>query len=59
MSECNHVEVRKLSSFFSWIPPEEDRDVKCFNKTVVDNCHKCKGIIKESYDTTNKQDDRT
>jgi len=52
MSECNHIEVRKLSSFFPWIPPDEDKDVRCFNKTEADQCRVCKGIIKESYDTT-------
>lgn len=57
MSECNHVKLRKLSSFFPWIAREDDKDVRCYNKTEADNCPNCKKI-KENYDTKIEYDDR-
>lgn len=56
MSECNHVYMRKLSSFFPWIAPEDDKKVRCFNKTEADSCPKCDNI-EESHDKGDRKDD--
>ncbi len=41
MNECDHTKLRKLSSFFPWIPLEDDKEVRCYNKSEADNCPNC------------------
>jgi hypothetical protein len=50
MIDCDHVKLRKLSSFFPWIEPRDDKEVRCYNKDEADNCSNCKEI-KENHGT--------